>query len=677
MADAFVVDIGSRNGCTECNRGDDGGLGSCVEALDIGGRVGFGVTKSLRVGQGVGVACAVLGHLGEDVVGGAVDDSKHSFDGLTEQRFAQWADQWNSTGDRSFEEQVDLSSFGFGKQLGAVVGQESLVASDNRFASGQRRKDECARRFDAANKFDDEIDLGVDHKARCIVGEHLGFHGDASVDREVTDGDSGDSKIETSAEQNFLPLLSEEHDEGGADIAAAEETNSEGLGLVGHRVSGDLVGESTGAFVVFLLSDTIAKLAFAETFRADLQYVLSCDFITFHMGLTGFSGSGSSARVWRIAGEGQPERALRLNIDPTGHSLGKNPTTTIGASRHLLAHGHVVDAGPGSAATIVPLLTGGTLSQRLAVSGPVKPREAMAILAGMREALSELHEVGLVHLDVSPANIMLGADGCPVLIDTIGAQRADGKSCRRGTPPYTVPGVEATPSTDWIALGRVVTELASGSPRTPIYRLPKSLRLAVEVLLTGHDPVSSYPQVAANERVIELLPHDYVVHPNQRTTIDFFDTPAASGATDPRQRNRLAVFAALVLLAALTVLPATETREALRCDNGDALAASASADAAVMYVGVGEPCPIPVLWSESSGVMVVPTSEGPQRFALGQPGDRLSFGDWDCNDSITPALTRGERFYVFDDWPQRSPVDATEWPSQPSDCDAAATRRAE
>ena len=50
-------------------------LAAGVEALDVRGGVALGVAQPLRLGERVAVAPALLGHLGEDVVGGAVDDA--------------------------------------------------------------------------------------------------------------------------------------------------------------------------------------------------------------------------------------------------------------------------------------------------------------------------------------------------------------------------------------------------------------------------------------------------------------------------------------------------------------------------------------------------------------------------------------------------------------------------
>jgi hypothetical protein len=66
----------------------------------------------------------------------------------------------------------------------------------------------------------------------------------------------------------------------------------------------------------------------------------------------------------------------------------------------------------------------------------------------------------------------------------------------------------------------------------------------------------------------------------------------------------------------------------------------------------GDGCPVPVTWS--SGVVTASLQSGraPARFALGQPGDELLLGDWDCRRGARPALYRpatGQVFY-FDAW---------------------------
>ena len=52
--DPLAVDVAGHHAGAERDRRDDRGLGRGVEALDVGGRVGFGVAEALRLGQRVG-----------------------------------------------------------------------------------------------------------------------------------------------------------------------------------------------------------------------------------------------------------------------------------------------------------------------------------------------------------------------------------------------------------------------------------------------------------------------------------------------------------------------------------------------------------------------------------------------------------------------------------------------
>src|SRR5699024_1009946 len=132
--------------------GDDRGLGGGVVAVDVGGRVGFGVSQRLGFGQHVVVGGPLLGHLGEDVVGGPVEDAHHPEYLLAGQRLAQRPDERDPAGDRRLEEQVHARVVGDGEQFRAGGGQQRLVAGDHRLAVGHRFLDEGAGRVEAAHQ---------------------------------------------------------------------------------------------------------------------------------------------------------------------------------------------------------------------------------------------------------------------------------------------------------------------------------------------------------------------------------------------------------------------------------------------------------------------------------------------------------------------------------------------
>ena len=77
------------------------------------------------------------------------------------------------------------------------------------------------------------------------------------------------------------------------------------------------------------------------------------------------------------------------------------------------------------------LVEGETLADRLRREGPMDAAEAVRIGTVVVRALGEAHRRGIVHRDVKPGNVMLGADGTVKVVD-FGIARALGRSGPRG-----------------------------------------------------------------------------------------------------------------------------------------------------------------------------------------------------------------------------------------------------
>ncbi|HEU5416552.1 MAG TPA: protein kinase [Streptosporangiaceae bacterium] len=114
---------------------------------------------------------------------------------------------------------------------------------------------------------------------------------------------------------------------------------------------------------------------------------------------------------------------------------------------------------------------GPTLQEAISATGPL-PEPALRVLAaGLAEALAAIHELGLVHRDVKPSNVLLAAGG-PRLID-FGIVRAlehtaiTAAGTVFGTPGYMAPeqaaGSEPGPSSDVYSLGAVLVFAATGA----------------------------------------------------------------------------------------------------------------------------------------------------------------------------------------------------------------------
>jgi hypothetical protein len=112
----------------EGDRRHDGQLVGGVHAFDVEGRVGFGIAQFLRLLQHGGEVQALVAHLGQDEVGGAVDDAGHRFDAVGRQAFAQRLDDRHAAGHGRLEGHHHALFLGGGEDLVAVQGQQALLA---------------------------------------------------------------------------------------------------------------------------------------------------------------------------------------------------------------------------------------------------------------------------------------------------------------------------------------------------------------------------------------------------------------------------------------------------------------------------------------------------------------------------------------------------------------------
>ncbi|MFJ8647812.1 serine/threonine-protein kinase [Streptomyces sp. NPDC093546] len=132
----------------------------------------------------------------------------------------------------------------------------------------------------------------------------------------------------------------------------------------------------------------------------------------------------------------------------------------------------VYDCGrdDGTPYLVMELVKGTTLRRRIAAA-PLAPAEACRIGAALASALAHVHEAGVVHRDVKPANILLDEAGFPHLTD-FGISRLLGTTAQTvpgalvGTAAYMAPeqvlGRGAGPAADIYSLGLVLIETIKG-----------------------------------------------------------------------------------------------------------------------------------------------------------------------------------------------------------------------
>ncbi|MFJ5217843.1 PQQ-binding-like beta-propeller repeat protein [Streptomyces sp. NPDC088354] len=177
---------------------------------------------------------------------------------------------------------------------------------------------------------------------------------------------------------------------------------------------------------------------------------------------------------------------MRLAIKVVHEELAADPEfrarfrQEVGAARRVSGAftAPVVDADPDAERPWMATLyiPGPTLAQFVKRNGSVAPAQVRYLMAGLAEALRDIHRVDVVHRDLKPSNVLLAADG-PKVID-FGISRPADSDLRTetgkliGTPPFMAPEQfrhprSVGPAADVFAMASVLVHAATGqSPFT-------------------------------------------------------------------------------------------------------------------------------------------------------------------------------------------------------------------
>ena len=160
------------------------------------------------------------------------------------------------------------------------------------------------------------------------------------------------------------------------------------------------------------------------------------------------------------------------------------------------------------------------------------------------EAVHFAHQSGIVHRDLTPANILLATDGTPKVTDFGLARRLEGGSgltlsgVPMGTPSYMAPeqarGEKGAvgPATDVYALGAILYEMLTGRPP---FRAETSTGTLQQVLHDDPVPaVAAEPQGAARpgNHLPEVLVQGAAAALCQRRRAGGRPPPLPSGGAD-------------------------------------------------------------------------------------------------------------------------------------------------
>ena len=164
-----------------------------------------------------------------------------------------------------------------------------------------------------------------------------------------------------------------------------------------------------------------------------------------------------------------------------------------GVDHPNIAKVHRVAEAHGTAYVVADRVRGRSLAEALDASGPIAPAAVRAMLEGLVAGLAEVHALGLLHLDIHPANVRLrSSDSRAVLVGfgSAGLLRT-GSNASLGTVPTPGfapieqygPSGSAGPWTDIYALGAVAYAALTG--QTPMVAPGRVRRDALPDLRTA------------------------------------------------------------------------------------------------------------------------------------------------------------------------------------------------
>lgn len=199
-------------------------------------------------------------------------------------------------------------------------------------------------------------------------------------------------------------------------------------------------------------------------------------------------GQGSSAVVWSATDAAGNPVAVKVP-----HEAPDAVQVRAGAiERHVLTavrHDHLVplrDVVPledERVALVFDLVVGATLRSMVGARGHLRPGEVVTLLTPLAEAVAVLHAAGGTHCDISPGNVMVTADGRPLLMD-LGSARLAGSGAGTivGTPGFVAPevrdGDEPREASDVFSIGALAwfCLTGNGAPDTMLRLSSETIR---------------------------------------------------------------------------------------------------------------------------------------------------------------------------------------------------------
>jgi len=165
--------------------------------------------------------------------------------------------------------------------------------------------------------------------------------------------------------------------------------------------------------------------------------------------VTDVLGRGGSGDVYKVVDAKGKVAALKLVDSTTNAAARARLRREVNALRSIdhPAVPHVLDAETEGAETFVvfDFIEGVSLAHHIKTHGPLKGKKLADLADALASALAAAHAAGVIHRDVTPSNVMMGAKG-PALIDFGLSHREEDPRLTReglvsGTAGYVAPEV--------------------------------------------------------------------------------------------------------------------------------------------------------------------------------------------------------------------------------------------
>ncbi len=239
------------------------------------------------------------------------------------------------------------------------------------------------------------------------------------------------------------------------------------------------------------------------------------------------------------------ERKVAIKAIPAAADVDREGVLATARAAAGLRHPNVVpafEAGEhgGHPFLVSEFIEGETLATRVERDGPLASSKAVALLAQVLDALDRVHDEGMVHAEIKPANVMIAPGDRALLMDLGIANRIRDRASGRlwtGSPAWMSPeqarGSRPTAASDLYACGLLMAFMLGG--KAPIEE---------------GDPAQTLPQAAAGA---PTLPQDVEVGLSAvlRTALE----------RDPQRRFESAAAMRAAILATQAPDPAASTGE--------------------------------------------------------------------------------------------------------------------